>query len=135
MRRRNRRWDPPLPGPCQHVGPSMSESVSDAEKAGEPIAPLVELTPRSPPLTITEAGPCPEPAPAPPILLTRERTLAGTQAGFATLDDDELRVAHLWLVGKSLEGVCNELRLPATTVLKLWQQMRRKLREALQHDD
>ena len=129
MSRRNRRWDPPLGGACPKTGPSMSESVSDDEKAGKPIAPLVELIPRSPPLTISEAGPLPLPPPPPPM--TREETLAALQTGFASLTEDELRVARLWLLGESFDDVCDLFQMDEKTVRKLWQEMRRKLRIAV----
>jgi DNA-binding CsgD family transcriptional regulator len=111
----------------------MSEMISDDEKAGVPLPPPVELTPRSPPLTITEAGPLPPEPPPPPF--DRVAILAGVQAGFASLTDDELRVAQLWLIGESFDDVCDAIQMEEKTVRKLWQDMRRKLRAGLKPND
>jgi DNA-binding CsgD family transcriptional regulator len=54
------------------------------------------------------------------------------QLGFAALSDDELRVAHLWLIGLSREDVSDELGMSEEKVRNLWQHMRWKLRLALQ---
>ena len=43
---------PPLPGPGSA---GFSEAISREEKAGRPVAPLIELRPSGPPVTITEA--------------------------------------------------------------------------------
>jgi DNA-binding CsgD family transcriptional regulator len=63
--------------------------------------------------------------------VTRDDTLAAVQTGFASLTDDELKVARLWLVGKSFNGVCNFLQMDEKVVRSLWRSMRRKLRDAL----
>ncbi len=128
MSRRNRRWAPPASGPCPKLGPQSTECISDDDKAGVPLPPFVELTPRSPPLEITELYP----SPPPPPLLTREDSLSQVQVGFAALSNDELRVAHLWLTGKGLEDVCCELGMTEEKVRNLWQHMRWKLRLALE---
>ena len=102
MRRRRRdRWAPPLPG-------------------GKP---------PTEPLPIIELQPNPLPPPRPPV--TREDTLADLQIAFASLTEDELKLARLWLVGESLDDVCSILRMREKAVRALWQSMRRKLRLAL----
>jgi DNA-binding CsgD family transcriptional regulator len=73
----------------------------------------------------------PNPLPPPRPAVTRESTLAELQTGLASLTDDELQVARLWLVGESLERMCCMLRKSEKSVQKLWQSMRRKLRFAL----
>ena len=73
----------------------------------------------------------PNPLPPPPPAVTREDTLAALQAGFASLTDDEVKVARLWLVGKSLDAACRFLQMDKRLVRDLWQSMRRKLRLAL----
>ncbi len=130
MSRRNRRWAPPASGPSPKHGPQFTECISDDDKAGAPLPPYVELTPCSPPLEIIELYPSPLPPPPPPI--TRESTLARLQVGFAALSDDELGTAHLWLIGKSLDDVCDELGISEEKVRNLWQHMRWKLRLALE---
>lgn len=129
MSRRNRKWGPPLPGPCQNRGPSMSEMISDDEKAGLPLPPLVELTPRSPPLTISEAGPLPPEPPPPP--LDRAAALAGLQAAFALLTDEELQVARLRMLGVRLVDIGEELWFLDADVEELWKSARNKLGNAL----
>lgn len=62
---------------------------------------------------------------------TRETILADLHAGFASLTVDELKVAQLWVFGRSLEDVCFFLKLDERTVKRLWRSMQRKLREAL----
>lgn len=104
--------------------------ISDEEKAGVTLPPVVELTPRSPPLEIVELYPNPLPPPPPP--LTREGSLSQVHVGFAALSDDELRVAHLWLIGKSRDDVCRILGMAEEKVRNLWQHMRWKLRLALE---
>jgi DNA-binding CsgD family transcriptional regulator len=73
----------------------------------------------------------PNPLPPPRSPETRETTLADLHAGFAALSDDELKVARLWLYGRSVNEVCHFLKLNEKTVLALWRSMRRKLRDAL----
>jgi hypothetical protein len=107
----------------------MSESVSDDEKAGKPLAPLVELTPRSPPLQITETGPM-QPPPEPPPF-DRGAALAGLQAAFALLTDDELQVARLRMLGLPFDSIAEELHSLDADVEKLWKRARRKLGTAL----
>ncbi|HEV3387026.1 MAG TPA: hypothetical protein VG097_19565 [Gemmata sp.] len=130
MSRRNRRWAPPAPGPCPKTGPSFSECISDDDKAGVPLPPYVELTPCSPPLEIIELYP--SPLPPPPPTLTRETALARVQVGFSALSEDEMRLAHLWLIGLSREDACDELGMSEKKVRNLWQHMRWKLRLALE---
>jgi DNA-binding CsgD family transcriptional regulator len=103
--------------------------ISDYEKAGKPLPPLVELRPNSPPLEVTEAGELPPDPPPPPF--DRGAILAGLQVGYASLTDDELRVAQLWLLGESLEDVCDLLGRDKKTMRRTWQDIRRKLRDAL----
>jgi DNA-directed RNA polymerase specialized sigma24 family protein len=62
---------------------------------------------------------------------TRETILSDLHAGFASLTADELKVAQLWIYGRSLDDVCHFLKLNERTIRKLWRGMRRKLREAL----
>jgi hypothetical protein len=128
MGRRNRRWDPPLGGPCPNLGPQMSESVSDDEKAGLPLPPLVELRPTGPPISITEAGPMPL---APEEPFDRQAALAGIQAAFAELTDDELRVARFRLLGVPYDSIAEEVEMLDEEVEKLWKQARRKLGTAM----
>jgi DNA-directed RNA polymerase specialized sigma24 family protein len=127
MGRRNRRWDPPLPGPCTNRGPSMSESVSDDEKAGKPLAPLVELILAPPP-----EGEHPH---ARSVPFDRGQALAGLQAAFASLTDDEVCIARVWLLGQSRSDACRLLRMDEDTAQKLWRSMRRKLRDGLKQND
>lgn len=68
---------------------------------------------------------------APRAPVTREGTLAGIQAGFASLDDRELQLARLWLRGVAFHDVCSRLDLSEPAVRKIWRQMRQKLRAAL----
>src|SRR5262245_989254 len=128
-RRQHRHWAPPPSEPPSNRGPSMSESVSDDEKAGKPIGPYVELRPKSPPLQITELHPTEEPPPPPPF--NREAALAGLQAAFTLLTDDELQVARLRMFGIPYEDISEELRMLDEEVVKLWKQARRKLGNAL----
>ncbi|MBY0458435.1 MAG: hypothetical protein K2V38_13935 [Gemmataceae bacterium] len=128
MSRRNRRWDPPLSGPCLNLGPSMSESNSVEERAGAPPLPYVELRPAGPPLQITEAGPMPVPPPPP---FVREEVLARIQTAFALLTDDELRVARLRMLGVPFVDIREELETLDEDVETLWKSARRKLGAAL----
>ncbi len=103
----------------------MTESRSQEEMAGEPPLPYVELRPKSPPLQISEAGPLPLPSPPPPF--DRQAALAGLQAAFAQLTDDELEVARLRMVGIPYDSISEELGLLDEEVEKLWKRARRKL--------
>jgi DNA-directed RNA polymerase specialized sigma24 family protein len=124
MGRRNRRWTPPLGGPCPNVGPQMSESVSDDEKAGKPMPPLVEVRPAGPPLEITEAGPM---SPEPEVPFDRAAALARLQSAFAALSDDELQVTRLRMLGVPYVDISEALELQTDEVEKLWKKVRRKL--------
>jgi DNA-directed RNA polymerase specialized sigma24 family protein len=123
-RRQHRHWAPPLSGPPSNRGPSMSESVSDDEKAGKPIGPYVELRPKSPPLQITELSPTEEPPPPP---FNREAALTVLQAAFAQLGDDELQVVRLRMLAVPYADISDELGMLDEEVEKLWKQARRKL--------
>lgn len=101
MGRRKDRWGPPGRGGASPAGPV------------EPI----------------DLYPNPLPPPRPPE--TRETILADLHAGFASMTKDELKVAQLWIYGRSIADVCHFLQLDKVTVRKLWRRMRRKLREAL----
>jgi DNA-binding CsgD family transcriptional regulator len=101
-RRRDRdRWAPPARG---------------GKPPTEPVEPI-------------DLYPNPLPPPRPPE--TRETMLADLQAGFASLTEDELKVARLWLYGRSLADVCHFLKLSEKMARTLWRSMRRKLRDAL----
>lgn len=128
MGRRKREWIVPPSGPCLNLGPSMSESVGDAEKAGTPIGPYVELRPKGPPLEITESGPLPLPPEPPPF--DRAVALAGLQAAFALLTDEELEVARLRMLGVRYIDISEELRLVEDEVRRVWKRARRKLGKA-----
>ena len=129
MSRKNDRWVRPLPGPCPNLGPQMTVMISDDDKAGVPLPPPVELTPRSPPLEITEMYPNPLPPPPPPF--DRAAALAGVQAAFALLGDDEFRVARLRMLGVRFVDIGDELELSDDEVVKLWKQARKKLGNAI----
>ena len=62
---------------------------------------------------------------------TRETILADLHAGFVSLTSDELKVAQLWIFGRSLDDVCYFLKMEKRTVKRLWSSMRRKVRESL----
>lgn len=125
MARPHRCWKPPLPGAPSNRGPSMSESVSDAEKAGAPPLPYVEVRPGGPPIEITEAEPLPLPPEPPPF--DRATALARLQTAFAGLTDDELEVACLRMLGVPYWDISEETGLLDAEVEKLWKQARRKL--------
>jgi hypothetical protein len=107
----------------------MSESRSQEELAGDGPYPYVELTPAGPPLTITDAGPMPDPPPPPPF--DRAAALAGLQAAFALLTDDELRVARRRMLGIPLFEIAIDLRLGDDEAAAFWKSARRKLGTAL----
>jgi len=95
------------------------------------IAPLPGGTRPTEPIEI-ELHPNPLPPERP---ITREGTLAGVQAGFASLTDEELRVARLWLRGVAFHDVCAKLNLSEKEVRQHWREMRRKLRAGLIRND
>lgn len=101
MGRRTDRWAPPPRG---------------GKPPTEPVEPI-DLYPN----TLTE--------PRPPE--TRETVLADLHAALAALNDEELKVAQLWIYGRSVADVCHFLKMDETRVRGLWKTMRRKLREAL----
>lgn len=129
MRRRNQRWDPPLSGPCPNLGPQMSESVSDDEKAGMALPPLVELRPGGPPLEVSEAGPMFDEPPAPPF--DRDAVLAGINVAFTQLGDLELEVARRRMLGVSYSSISEELGLLSAEVERVWKKAREKLGMAM----
>lgn len=85
--------------------------------------------PPTEPLPIIGLYPNPLPPPGPPE--TRESTLADLQTGFASLTEDELALARLWLVGEPLEDICYAFDMSEKKVRALWRGMRRKVRYAL----
>ena len=97
--------------------------------AGEPPLPYVELRPKSAPLTITEGGPLPLPPDPPPF--DRVTSLAGVQAAFVLLTDDELQVARLRMLGTRLIDIAEELGFHDDEVERLWKQARSKLGRAI----
>lgn len=101
MGRRSDRWAPPARG---------------GKPPTEPVEPI-------------DLYPNPLPPPRPPE--TRETILADLQAGFTSLTDQELKVAQLWIYGRSATDVCYFLQLSEKEVRRLWKRMRRKLRNAL----
>jgi hypothetical protein len=80
------------------------------------------------PFDVVEAYPNPLPVRPPE---TRETILADLQAGFASLTDEELRLARMWLYGRTLGGACRVLQKEPRAVRKLYRAMRRKLNEAI----
>lgn len=127
MGNRRRRGGPPLAGPCLNLGPSMSEMISDDEKAGKPLPPLVELILAPPP-----EGEHPH---ARPVPFDRGAALAELQAAFASLTDEEVRIARVWLLGQSRLDACRLFRMDEKTAEKHWRSMRRKLRDSLKGND
>jgi DNA-binding CsgD family transcriptional regulator len=85
--------------------------------------------PPTEPVEAIDLYPNPLPPPRPPE--TRETLLADFHAAFASLTEDELKVARLWLYGRSVDEVCHFLRLSEKSARTLWRSMRRKLRNAL----
>lgn len=120
MGKRNRKWQDPLPGPGQNRGPSMSES--DPAPAGGP--PVVEWRPRGTPPTVTDISPTTEPPPSP---FDRAATLAGLQTAFVRLDDIELQVAQMRILGCTFFDISEELGLLEEEAEKLWKRARKKL--------
>jgi DNA-binding CsgD family transcriptional regulator len=101
----------------------MTVMISDDEKAGKPLPPLVELILAPPP-----GGEHPH---ARAVSSDREKALSSLQAAFGLLTDEELRIAQLWLAGGSHSEACRLLRLDEDTVQRHWRSMRRKVRGAL----
>ena len=101
MSRRNDRWAPPPRG-------------------GKP---------PTEPIQVIDLYPNPIPLPGPPV--THESTLAELQLGFASLTEDELKIARLWLLGHEFDDVCHLLQMEAKVMRNQWRAMRRKLRDAL----
>jgi DNA-binding CsgD family transcriptional regulator len=62
---------------------------------------------------------------------TRDTILADLQAGFASLTDEELRLARMWLYGRSMKAVCRLLKRDRREVRRLYRSMRRKIYEAI----
>jgi DNA-binding CsgD family transcriptional regulator len=85
--------------------------------------------PPTTPIGAIDLYPNPQPPPRPPE--TRETILADLHAGFAALTQDELKVAKLWIYGRSVSDMCYFLQLRAKVVRRLWKSMRRKMRNAL----
>jgi DNA-binding CsgD family transcriptional regulator len=101
----------------------MTVMISDDEKAGKPLPPLVELV-----LAPAPEGQHPHAELAP---FDRDAALRGFQTAFASLTDGELRIARAWLLGQSRSEACRLLHTDEKTAQKLWRSMRRKLRDAL----
>jgi DNA-binding CsgD family transcriptional regulator len=72
----------------------------------------------------------PNPLPPPPRF-DRAAALAGLQAAFALLTDDELRIARVRMLGARLVDIAEEFDLDEQEVAKLWKQARRKLGSTL----
>ncbi len=129
---KQRKRPKPLPGwnpPTEPV--EVMEMMSDDEKAGNPLPPLVELRPGGPPVEIVEGYPNPLPPPYQPSPFDRGAALAGLQNAFAILTDDELQVARLRMLGAPSIDISEELAIRQERVEKLWKQARRKLGRAL----
>jgi DNA-directed RNA polymerase specialized sigma24 family protein len=72
------------------------------------------------------------PNPVPPHpLFDRAGALAGLQAAFALLDDDELQVVRLRLLGVRLVAIAEELGVHDEDVERTWKRARKKLGNAL----
>jgi DNA-directed RNA polymerase specialized sigma24 family protein len=130
MKRRKR--PKPLPGwnpPTDTV--EIVEQVSDDEKAGLPLPPPVELRPGGPAVEIVEGYPNPLPPPRRPLAFDRGVALAGLQAAFAQLTDDELQVTRMRMLGAPFLDISEELAVRKERVEKLWKQARRKLSAAM----
>jgi DNA-directed RNA polymerase specialized sigma24 family protein len=101
MGRRSDRWAPPARG---------------GKPPTEPIEPI-------------DLYPNPLPPPRPPE--TRETILADLHAAFASLSEEELKVAQLWVYGRTPSEIGHFLKMSRAEVRRAWKRMRRKLREAL----
>ena len=129
---KQRKRPKPLPGwnpPTEPV--EVMEMMSDDEKAGNPLPPLVELRPGGPPVEIVEGYPNPLPPLRSPPQFKREVALAELQAAFALLTDDELQVAQMRMLGARYIDISEALAIRQERVEKLWKQARRKLGTAL----
>jgi DNA-directed RNA polymerase specialized sigma24 family protein len=128
---RRKRWVGPPPGSQPNREPGeIIELSSDDEKGGEPpLPPRVELRPCGPRLEIIELHPTPLRPEPPPF--DRARALAGLQAAFAELTDDELEVARVRMLGVAYADVAEELDRDDDEVERLWKRARRKLGTAL----
>ena len=84
-----------------------------------------------PPEPVVHIDLYPNPLPPPEPPLTREEQLARVQTGFSSLDETELSVALLWLTGSTLEDISERVGKSEKAVRAAWQQMRRKLRDAV----
>lgn len=62
---------------------------------------------------------------------TRDTILADLQTGFASLTEEELRLARMWLYGRTMKAVCRILKRDRRTVRRLYRSMRRKIYDAL----
>lgn len=127
-RRQRPHSGPPPSGKPSHPGPQITELRSQEELAGEPPLPLVELRPAGPPLEIIELHPSSDEPPPP---FDRAAALAGLQAAFALLTDDEIQVARLRMLGAPSLDISEELAIRQELVEKLWKRARRKLGAAL----
>ncbi len=126
MKRRKR--PKPLPGWNPPTEPmEVIEMVSDEEKAGHPLPPLVELRPGGPPVEIVEGYPNPLPALRQPRPFDRAEVLAKLQAAFALLTDEELQVAQMRMLGAPFLDISEALALRQERIIKLWKQARRKM--------
>ena len=122
----------PLPGWNPPTDPvDVIESVSDDEKAGRPVPPLVELRPGGPAAEIVEGDPNPLPTPRRPLPFDRNVALAGLHTAFASLTDEELQVARMRMLGAPFLDISEELAMRLERVEKLWKQARRKLGKVL----
>ncbi len=126
MSRRRDRWGPPPPGGVRPTDPPQ----------------VIELYPNpppppAPPVDLTAGGAAPEvielyPNAVPPHpLFDRAASLAGLQAAFALLDDDELQVARLRMFGVRLADIAEELGMHDEDVEQTWKRARQKLGNAL----
>ncbi len=120
----------PPRGTPPKLGEQKTELISQQELAGETPLPEVRLIPNGPALEIIELYPSPPPPPPPP--LTRDFTTERLQVGLAALSDEEMKVAHLWLIGEDRVEMCDILGISEAKVKSLWQHMRWKLRLALE---
>lgn len=122
----------PLPGwnpPTEPV--EVMEMISDDEKAGLPLPPMVELRPGGPPVEIVEALPNPLPPSREPPPLDRAAALICLQAAFALLTDEELEVARMRMLGARYIDISEALAIRTERAEHLWKQARRKLGKAI----
>jgi hypothetical protein len=102
--------------------------MSRRKRPGRPDLPLPGGVRPTGPAEIIELHSNPLP---PPPRFDRETTLAGLQAAFALLTDDELRVARVRMLGIRLVDIADELELEDDEAVALWRSARRKLVTAL----